>query len=68
MKSYREIEVNETLVIVLGYSHFFTAESLDGHLGMSEVYKVDELPLPGASTIIVSCPEYLIAWVKVESD
>jgi hypothetical protein len=41
MKSYGEIDVNKTPVIVLGYSHFFTAESLNSILCMSEVYKVD---------------------------
>jgi len=41
MKSYREIDVDETLVVVLGCGHFFTAESLDRILGMSEVYEVD---------------------------
>jgi hypothetical protein len=41
MKSYREIDVDETPVVVLGCGHFFTAESLDGLLGMSEVYEVD---------------------------
>jgi hypothetical protein len=42
MKSYGEIDVAETPVVVLGCGHFFTAESLDGHLGMSEVYEIDE--------------------------
>jgi hypothetical protein len=41
MKSYGEIDVDETPVVVLGCGHFFTAESLDGVLGMSEVYEVD---------------------------
>ena len=41
MKSYGEIDVDETPVVVLGCGHFFTAESLDGILGMSEVYEVD---------------------------
>jgi hypothetical protein len=41
MKSYREIDVDETPIVVLGCSHFFTAESLDGMLGMSEVYEID---------------------------
>jgi BMFP domain-containing protein YqiC len=41
MKSYGEIDVDETPIVVLGCGHFFTAESLDGHLGMSEVYEVD---------------------------
>jgi hypothetical protein len=41
MRSYGEIDVDETPVVVLGCGHFFTEESLDGLLGMSEVYEVD---------------------------
>lgn len=41
MKSYGEIDVDETPVVVLGCGHFFTAESLDGILSISEVYEVD---------------------------
>ncbi|MCJ1311346.1 hypothetical protein MMC25_005017 [Agyrium rufum] len=41
MKSYEEIDVDETPIVVLGCGHFFTAESLDGILGMSEVYEID---------------------------
>ena len=41
MKSYGEIDVDETPIVVLGCGHFFTAESLDGVLCMSEVYEVD---------------------------
>lgn len=42
MKSYGEIDINETLIVVLGCGHFFTAESLNGLIGMSEVYEVNE--------------------------
>jgi hypothetical protein len=38
MKTYGEININETPIVVLGCGHFFTAESLDGLVGMSEVY------------------------------
>jgi hypothetical protein len=41
IKSYGEIDVDVTPVVVLGCGHFFTAESLDGMLGISEVYEVD---------------------------
>src|SRR2546423_1648423 len=41
MKTYNEIDLDETPIVVLGCGHFFTAESLDGHIGMSEVYKQD---------------------------
>ncbi|EXJ78661.1 hypothetical protein A1O1_09062 [Capronia coronata CBS 617.96] len=38
MKAYAEIDVNETPIVVLGCGHFFTAESLDGVVGMHDVY------------------------------
>jgi ElaB/YqjD/DUF883 family membrane-anchored ribosome-binding protein len=38
MKTYSEINIDETPIVVLGCGHFFTAESLDGLVGMSEVY------------------------------
>jgi hypothetical protein len=41
MKSYGEIDVDETPIVVLGCGHFFTAESLDGIMTMSEVYEID---------------------------
>ena len=41
MKTYGEIDLDETPILVLGCSHFFTAETLDGHLGMTEVYTQD---------------------------
>lgn len=41
MKTYREIDVNETPIVVLWCGNFFTAETLDGHMGMTEVYIVE---------------------------
>ena len=41
MKSYGEIDVDENPIVVLGCGHFFTAEYLDGMLGMSEVFEID---------------------------
>ena len=41
MKTYGEIDLNETPIAVLGCGHFFTAETLDGHVGMTEVYVQD---------------------------
>jgi hypothetical protein len=38
MKTYSEINIDETPIVVLGCGHFFTAESLDGLVGVSEVY------------------------------
>ncbi|KAM5490751.1 hypothetical protein McaMca56_007903 [Microsporum canis] len=41
MKSYGEIDVDESPIVVLGCGHFFTAESLDGLMSMGEVYELD---------------------------
>jgi len=41
MKSYEEIDPDEAPIVVLECSHFFTAETLDGLMGMREVYMVD---------------------------
>ncbi|KAF2175098.1 NFX1-type zinc finger-containing protein 1 [Zopfia rhizophila CBS 207.26] len=38
MKTYAEIDVNETPIIVLGCGHFFTTETLNGLIGMHDVY------------------------------
>ena len=38
LKTYGEIDVDDIPIIVLTCGHFFTAETLDGHVGMSEVY------------------------------
>lgn len=38
MKSYKEIDLTESPIVVLGCGHFFTAETLDGLMGMAEVY------------------------------
>lgn len=42
MKTYGEIDLDETPIVVLGCGHFFTIETLDGHMGMTEVYVQDE--------------------------
>jgi hypothetical protein len=41
MKLYNEIDLDETPVVVLRCRYFFTAETLDGHVGMREVYEID---------------------------
>jgi hypothetical protein len=41
MKTYGEIDLDETPIVILGCGHFFTAETLDGHMGMTEVYTGD---------------------------
>ncbi len=64
-KTYGEIEVDETPIVVLGCGHFFITESLDGYVGMSEVYVEDDsgriIGLRDASgmmdTGVPSCPD-----------
>jgi hypothetical protein len=41
MKIYQEINLDETPIVALGCGHFFTAESLDGLVGLGDVYVVD---------------------------
>ncbi|KAL9582685.1 MAG: hypothetical protein Q9212_003149, partial [Teloschistes hypoglaucus] len=41
MKTYGEIDLNENPIVALACGHFFTAETLDGHLQMSSVYEQD---------------------------
>lgn len=47
-KSYSEINLDETPIVVLSCGHSFTAETLDGHMQMSEVY--EHLPATGEYT------------------
>jgi hypothetical protein len=41
MKTYGEINPDETPIVALGCGHFFTTETLDGLVGMGEVYMMD---------------------------
>ncbi|KAJ4367471.1 hypothetical protein N0V83_007054 [Neocucurbitaria cava] len=38
---YSDINLDETPIVVLGCGHFFTVETLDGVVGLSEVYQTD---------------------------
>ncbi|KAI1006799.1 hypothetical protein K3495_g1423 [Podosphaera aphanis] len=40
-RNYDEIDLDETPIVVLNCGHFFTVETLDGMLGMHEVYEID---------------------------
>ncbi|KAI9801197.1 MAG: hypothetical protein M1825_003471 [Sarcosagium campestre] len=40
-KSFGEVDLDETPIMVLACGHFFTTESLDGMVGMQEAYDVD---------------------------
>ncbi|OAL74790.1 hypothetical protein A7D00_0384 [Trichophyton violaceum] len=42
MKSYEDIDVNETPIVVLGCGHFFTTESVDCLMDMAGVYEIDK--------------------------
>lgn len=65
MKTYAEIDVEETPIVVLSCGHFFTAETLDGLIGMHDVYIANQLGqytgLADVSTALASqiprCPD-----------
>lgn len=40
-KTYSEIDLDESPIVVLGCGHFFTAESLDGLARLTDVYSTD---------------------------
>jgi len=40
-KSQNEIDLDETSILLLGCGHCFTADSLDGMVGISQVYDID---------------------------
>ncbi len=42
IKTYGEIDLDKTPIVILGCGHFFTAETLNGHMGMTEVYSMQE--------------------------
>ncbi|KAI2785918.1 hypothetical protein POX_h09681 [Penicillium oxalicum] len=42
LKTYSEIDLDESPIIVLGCGHFFTSESVDGMVGLDEVYTRDK--------------------------
>jgi len=41
MKTYSEIDLDESPIIALSCGHFFTVETLDGHIDLKEVYEQD---------------------------
>ncbi|KAJ5559577.1 hypothetical protein N7513_001976 [Penicillium frequentans] len=65
VKNYSEINLDETPIIVLGCGHFFTSESVDGLVGLDQVYtrdkdgKFEDLRDLSSSlaTAIPSCPD-----------
>lgn len=40
-RSYAEVDLDESPIVVLGCGHFFTGETLDGLVGLKEVYTTD---------------------------
>jgi hypothetical protein len=41
MSRYADINLDESPIVFLGCGHFFTAETLDGHVGLKDVYQLD---------------------------
>jgi hypothetical protein len=64
-KTYSEIDLDESPIVVLGCGHFFTCETLDGLVGLDEVYtrgkfgNFDGLRNTSASlaSAVPSCPD-----------
>lgn len=61
-KSYSEIDLDETPIVVLSCGHFFTAESLDGLVGLGEVYEGETGSYTGlressALVAVPGCPD-----------
>lgn len=40
-RSFGEVNLDTTPIVVLACGHFFTAETLDGHAGMADAYDID---------------------------
>ncbi|KAM3486416.1 hypothetical protein MY8738_000632 [Beauveria namnaoensis] len=64
MKTYAEIDVDLTPIVVLGCGHFFTAETLDGLVGMNTAYITDRegrftalADVSGAFAKMPQCPD-----------
>ncbi|KAK3400773.1 hypothetical protein B0T20DRAFT_152968 [Sordaria brevicollis] len=63
-KTYEEIDLDESPIVVLSCGHFFTAETLDGLVGMHEVYTTDKTgcynglkDLSMLANAVPSCPD-----------
>ncbi|KAF5017404.1 hypothetical protein F66182_10670 [Fusarium sp. NRRL 66182] len=41
LRSYAEIDLDESPIVVLGCGHFFTSKTLDRHVGLAEVYTMN---------------------------
>ena len=41
MTEYGDLDVEATPVVVLSCGHLFTAETLDSHLGIGDVFEID---------------------------
>ncbi|KAK5661070.1 hypothetical protein OQA88_10960 [Cercophora sp. LCS_1] len=62
-KSYKELDLDETPIVVIDCGHFFTAESVDGLVSMIQVYATDEegrytgLLKPSDMLSVPCCPD-----------
>ncbi|MCJ1422503.1 hypothetical protein MMC29_000383 [Sticta canariensis] len=45
--AYQELDLASSPVLVLGCGHIFTVETLDGHMGLHDVFKIDQHDLHG---------------------
>jgi hypothetical protein len=42
MSRYADVDLDESPIVILGCGHFFTTETLDGLVGLKDVYSIDE--------------------------
>ena len=63
-RKYRDVDVNQSPIVVLGCGHFFTVNFLDGKVGMSDVYTINDSgefiglkDFTNVATTIPCCPQ-----------
>lgn len=59
MTPYADLDLNESPIIVLSCGHFFTTETLDGHVGLRDVYTQD--PMAGRFTSLIENVELAVS-------
>lgn len=59
MTPYADLDLNESPIIVLSCGHFFTTETLDGHVGLRDVYTQD--PMTGRFTSLIENAELAVS-------
>ena len=53
---YGDLEMDEYPVLVLQCGHVFTVETLDGHMGVRDVYQVNDQGVPPSRCCALGLP------------